>query len=58
MKDGIAAGELMRCDARRLARALQATLTGSMLAWAFHRQGTLASWLRRDLRTVIAPYLA
>ena len=41
-----------------VARALEAALTGSMLAWTFHRQGTLASWLRRDLRTVIAPYEA
>jgi hypothetical protein len=52
----IAAGELVRCDTRGLARALEATLTGSMLAWTFSRQGTLANWLRRDLRAVIAPY--
>jgi AcrR family transcriptional regulator len=58
VEDAIAAGELGRCDARRLARALEATPTGSMLAWTFHREGTLASWLRRDLRTVIAPYEA
>jgi AcrR family transcriptional regulator len=58
VEDAIAAGELGRCDARRLARALEATLTGSMLAWTFHREGTLATWLRRDLRTVIAPYEA
>jgi AcrR family transcriptional regulator len=56
--DAIAAGELVRCDTRGLARALEATLTGSMLAWTFSRQGTLANWLRRDLRTVIAPYEA
>jgi AcrR family transcriptional regulator len=56
--DAIAAGELVRCDARRLGRALEATLNGSMLAWTFHREGTLTNWLRRDLRTLIAPYEA
>lgn len=56
VKDGIAAGELIECDAARLARALQATLNGSMLAWVIHREGSMASWIRRDLRMVLAPY--
>jgi hypothetical protein len=54
----IAAGELTRCDSRRLAGALEAILTGSVLASTFHRKGTLANWLRRAPRTVIAPYVA
>jgi AcrR family transcriptional regulator len=56
VRDAIAAGELVRCDASRLARALQAALNGSLVGWAIHRKGTLASWLRRDLRTVLDPY--
>jgi AcrR family transcriptional regulator len=56
--DAVAAGELVRCDPRRLARTLDATLAGSMLAWTLHRDGTLASWVRRDLRTVLRPYEA
>ena len=56
IKDGIAAGELVKCDAGRLARALQATLNGSILGWAIHREGTMAAWIRRDLRMVLDPY--
>ena len=56
VKDAIAAGELIKCDASRLARALQATLNGSILGWAIHREGTMAAWIRRDLRVVLSPY--
>jgi AcrR family transcriptional regulator len=56
VRDAIAAGELRRCDAGRLARALQATLNGSLLSWAVARQGTLVRWIRRDLETVLGPY--
>lgn len=56
VKDGVAAGELDRCDPDRLASAVQATLNGSLLNWAVHRQGELVEWIRRDVRTVLAPY--
>jgi hypothetical protein len=56
IKEAIAAGELVPCDAGRLARALHATLNGSILGWAIHGEGTMASWIRRDLRMVLAPY--
>ncbi len=56
VRDGIAAGELIRCDAGRLARALQATLDGSVLGWTIHRKGAMAAWIRRDLRVVLGPY--
>jgi AcrR family transcriptional regulator len=52
----IAAGELRRCPAARLARALQATMNGSLLNWAIHREGDLRAWIRRDLATVLAPW--
>jgi AcrR family transcriptional regulator len=58
VEDAIEAGELRRCDAGRLARALQATLNGSLLNWAVQRRGRLASWIRRDLQTVLDPYAA
>jgi AcrR family transcriptional regulator len=54
--DAIAAGELVDCRAARLAHALQATMNGSLLNWAIHREGTLRAWIRRDLETVLAPY--
>jgi len=56
IKDGVRAGELVRCNADRLAHALQAAMNGSMLNWAIHRQGTLQTWIRRDLETVLDPY--
>lgn len=58
VSDGIKAGELRRCDARRLAWALQATMNGSLLNWAIHRDGDLAGWIRRDLQTVLEPHRA
>jgi AcrR family transcriptional regulator len=57
VKDAIAAGELARCNADRLAHALQAVMNGSLLNWAIHREGTVESWIRRDVETVLAPYV-
>jgi AcrR family transcriptional regulator len=57
VKDAIAAGELARCNADRLAHALQAAMNGSLLNWAIHRQGTVQAWIRRDLKTLLAPYI-
>lgn len=56
VKEAIAAGEIRRCDAGRLASALQATMSGSLLNWAVHREGDLVAWVRKDLRAVLAPY--
>jgi len=58
VKDAIKAGELVRCDADRLASALQATMNGSLLGWAVHGEGHLVAWIRRDLRMVLDPYRA
>src|SRR5688572_4636132 len=56
IRDAVAARELIRCDAGRLAAALHATMNGSILNWAIHRKGSLAAFVRRDLKTVLAPY--
>ena len=56
VRDAMAAGELRRVDSLRLSRALHATLTGSILDWTIHREGPMAAWIRRDLRTVLDPY--
>jgi AcrR family transcriptional regulator len=58
IRDAIAAGELVRCDAARLARALQATMSGSLLGWAIVGQGSLRRWMKRDFETVLRPYVA
>lgn len=56
--DAVKAGELVDVQVEHLARALQATLHGSMVGWAIARQGTLCAWLKRDLETVLRPYRA
>lgn len=56
IRDAKAAGELGQCDTTRLARAVHATLNGSLLDWTIHREGPMAAWIRRDLRTVVDPY--
>jgi AcrR family transcriptional regulator len=56
--DAIAAGELRAgTNARALARAIEVTLGGSFLAWAVHREGSAADWLREDLDATLEPYL-
>jgi AcrR family transcriptional regulator len=56
VRDAIAAGELVPCPAGRLAAALLATMNGSQLNWAVHREGSMVAFIRRDLKTVLAPY--
>jgi AcrR family transcriptional regulator len=56
VKEAVEAREIVPCDANRLAWALQATIDGSLRSWAIHGKGTLAGWLGRDLKTVLAPY--
>ncbi|HLW97438.1 MAG TPA: helix-turn-helix domain-containing protein [Candidatus Acidoferrales bacterium] len=52
------AGELATSvNPSRLARTIEAVLSGSMLSWAFYRQGRAARWMRADLESVLAPYL-
>jgi len=56
LRDARAAGELGPCDTNRLARVVHATLNGSILDWTIHREGSMAAWIRRDLRTVLDRY--
>ena len=56
LDEAIADGELAPCDTGALASALQAVVAGSLLNWAIHRDGPVATWVRTDLETLIAPY--
>lgn len=51
----VANGELMPCDTTRLARAVQATVGGSLMQWAIDRDGELRNRLREDLDTLLQP---
>jgi len=49
------AGELLRCDTTRLARAVQGLIGGSLLQWAIDREGKAADRLREDLDSLLKP---
>lgn len=53
--EAIRVGELRRCNVDQLARAVHATINGSLLQWAIEREGKLAPWIRRNIATVLRP---
>jgi AcrR family transcriptional regulator len=55
IRDAIDAGELAACDAARVARTLHAIVGGSLINWAIHRDGALATTVRRDIETLLGP---
>jgi AcrR family transcriptional regulator len=58
LADAVAAGELrVETDIRALARMLEVTLGGSLLAWTLHREGSADEWLRADLEAMLRPFL-
>ena len=59
LADAVQAKELVpSTDPARLARVVETTLSGSMLTWAFYREGAAGKWIRADLEAVLAPYLS
>lgn len=56
LDEAIAAGEIVTCDTRRLARAVGSMGGGSLIAWAVMREGTAEAFVRKDLETLLAPY--
>jgi AcrR family transcriptional regulator len=56
LDEAVAARELCQCDTAELARLVQQLNDGAMLAWAVYRRGSLASWVRRELETLLSPY--
>jgi AcrR family transcriptional regulator len=55
LDEAVQAGEIVRCDTARVARALSAMCGGSMLSWAILREGTAAKFLRQDIEMVMGP---
>jgi AcrR family transcriptional regulator len=58
LEAAVAAGELTTDDTPRLAQAVQTTYNGALITWAIYRKGRLATWLRRELETLLAPHRA
>ena len=57
--DAVNRGELRAdTDAPALARMIEVTLGGSLLAWTLYREGPAATRFREDLDTTLRPYLA
>jgi AcrR family transcriptional regulator len=53
----VAAGELApNVNTAALARAVEVTLSGSLLTWAFYQEGPAAKWVRQDLDALLGPY--
>jgi AcrR family transcriptional regulator len=58
VEDAVAAGELSHSvKAAQLARTIEVVLSGSMISWAFYREGTAARWMRADLEAILAPWI-
>ena len=55
LEEAIGAGELQRCDTRKLARTIQALIGGAMLQWAIDRDTTVVDRVREDLDTLLRP---
>jgi AcrR family transcriptional regulator len=44
-------------DPESLARTVEVTVGGSLMAWAFYREGKAADWVREDLDAVLKPWV-
>lgn len=55
LRDAIDAGELTECDVKRVARALQAIASGSLVTWAINRDGRVMPFVGRDIETLLMP---
>lgn len=56
LDDAVVAGELRNCDTGEIARLIQHLNGGAMVAWAVYRQGSVSSWVRRELEALLRPY--
>ena len=58
LEDAAAAGEIDRhVDPAALARAIEVTVSGSLMSWAIHQEGTCRDWVRHDLDMLLKPHL-
>jgi len=54
--EAIADGELADHDAEALARAVESMATGAVLSWSIHREGDAATFVRREVTTLLRGY--
>ncbi len=59
LRAAVIEGELRRdVNIPGLARAIEAVISGSLMTWACYREGSAATWIRRDLDAVLKAYVA
>jgi AcrR family transcriptional regulator len=56
LDEAVETGALIPCETTRLARAVGALVTGSLLGWAVARRGTAEAWIRADLAMLLERY--
>lgn len=56
LDEAVAKRELRPCNTAALSQLVQNVNGGTMLSWAVYRQGSLATWLRRDLEMLLRPH--
>jgi AcrR family transcriptional regulator len=58
LDEALAAGTLARgTDTGALARAVDVSISGSLMTWAVYQEGPAAAWIRTDLDAVLRPYV-
>jgi AcrR family transcriptional regulator len=58
LREAVSRGDMSRdTDVAALTRNIEALISGALLTWAFHEQGTAASWVRSHLDALLRPYL-
>jgi AcrR family transcriptional regulator len=55
LDEAIEQGDLLPCDTRRLARAIQAAYNGALVTWAIEREGTVGNYLAKIIDTILSP---
>jgi AcrR family transcriptional regulator len=59
LRSAVMEGVLRRdVDPLRLARTIEAVISGSLMTWACYREGSAAAWIRRDVDAVLQPHLS
>jgi hypothetical protein len=44
-------------DAAVVARALDVTVTGSLMTWAIFQEGTAVAWVQHDVEAALRPWV-
>ena len=58
LRDAVEAGELARdTDTHALTLSIETTVSGALLTWALHREGSASAWMRARVDAALAPYL-